>query len=56
MFLDLYRGNPPQQRPEGPRALLLSAALLTEEREGFNYPQVSVQDKSAGTQLLAGAK
>jgi len=56
MFLDLYRSNPPQQRPEGPRALLLSAALLTEEREGFNYPQVSVQEKSAGTQLLAGAK
>lgn len=56
MFLDLYGSNPPQQQPEGPRALLLSAALLTEEREGFNYPQVSVQDKSAGTQLVAGVK
>lgn len=33
MFLDLYRSNPPQQRLEGPRALLLSAALLREERE-----------------------
>lgn len=47
---------PPQQAPQVPGVLLLSAALPREEEEGFNYPQVSVRDKSAGTQLLAGAK
>lgn len=57
LVLPSWHGSPlPQRRPEGPGALLSSAALLAAEREGFNYPPVSAREKSAGTQLLAGAR